>query len=591
MIRQPIVVVLGQVDAGKTSFLDCIRSTKVQQREAGAITQAIGASEIPAGTINTLCAGALEKNKIALTIPGLLFIDTPGHEAFANLRQRGGSIADIAVVVADLSKGVEPQTVESLQILKRLKTPFIVAANKMDAIDGFRPLGKGVSLFSETLASQRPDVGARIDELVYSLVGQLYEHGFSAERFDRVTDFTKQILIVPVSARTGDGVADVLMFLAGLAQKYLGPRLQADEGLEGRAKVLEVREERGLGKAIDAILYQGSVREGDSIVFATVAGPLVSKVKALLRPQGLDDMRDPQEKFVRTQEVTPAAGVRIACDGAQDALAGSSLFVARSGESVAAAITAIDAEIKQVVFEGEAQGIIVKADALGSLEAILSIIADKKVPVRSAGIGAPSRKEVLEASSVGKRDKYLGAILCFNQPPDPEVCELAEKEGVHIFNEEVIYNLLQGYTRWVEEDKAAEKREAFSSLTTPAKFVLLPDHCFHASKPMVVGVEITGGTLKSGVELLDAAGNKVGVLKQIQRDKEAVTTGRKGEQLAVSIEGPVFGRQANYGDVFYVDIPKDDITALEGKYSPALSEDEKELLKETKRIKGITSSF
>ncbi len=586
MLRQPIVVVLGQVDAGKTTLLDSIRSTRVQEKEAGAITQAIGASEVPTDIINTLCASALEKFKITISLPGLLFVDTPGHEAFANLRQRGGSLADIAVVVVDVAKGIEPQTIESFHILKKHKTPFIIAANKIDGIEGWKT-GEDMRLFSEAEAQQRPDVQARLDERLYALVGSLFEHGFAAERFDRVTDFTKQVLIVPVSARGREGIPELLMFLAGLAQKYLSGRLETDEATEGKAKILEVREEQGLGKTIDAVLHQGSIREGDTIVFATAAGPITSKVKALLRPKKLDEMRDPREKFTRVQSITPAAGVRIACEHADDALAGSSLFVARSKERENEAIAEISAEIKEALFEGEQEGIIVRADALGSLEAIIELLADEHIPVRSAGIGSPSRKEVMEASSIGKQDKFLGAILNFNQPVDSETLSLAERSGVKIFDENVIYNLLEGYRRWVSDEKQREKREAFTSLVLPAKFVLLKDHCFRVSKPMVVGVEVTGGTLKSGTELLNHEGQKIGVLKQIQREKEAVDTARKGEQIAVSIEGPTFGRTVNYGDILYVDVPKEDQLALEGKYASALSDEDKELLKETKRLKGL----
>ncbi len=587
MLRQPIVVVLGQVDAGKTSLLDKIRSTKVQQREAGAITQAIGSSEIPTEVINALCKDSLDKMKINLAIPGLLFIDTPGHEAFSNLRQRGGSIADIAVLVVDLAKGIEPQTIESLEILKKNKTPFIIAANKVDAIDGFQTNKEQVSSIAQSLTIQSKSTLNFLDQQVYSLVGQLYEKGFSAERFDRVYDFTKQIIIVPVSARSGQGVPEVLMYLAGLAQKFLEGRLQAHESEEGKGKILEIREEKGIGKVIDAVLYSGSVNANDQIIFATSTGPIQSKIKALLRPKSMDEMRDPQEKFIRAQLVLPAAGIRIACDSADLALAGSSLYVIRNESTKTLAIEQINSEIKSAIFSAENQGLIVKADALGSLEAILEILADANISVRSAGVGNPSRKEVLEAFSVKEQDRFLGAILAFNVTIADDVQELADSSNVKIFSSQIIYTLLESYTRWVESTKSDEKKQAFSNLITPSKFILLKDHCFRASKPLVVGVEILEGTLKSGADILDANGNKIGQLKQIQKDKQAVQSAKKGEQVALSIEGPVFARTVNYLDVLFVDVPKEDQLELEGKYSQALSEEEKQLLKEIKKIKGL----
>lgn len=588
MLRQPIVVVLGQVDAGKTSLLDKIRSTKVQQREAGAITQAIGASEIPTEVINSLCKTSLEKMKINLLIPGLLFIDTPGHEAFSNLRQRGGSIADIAVLVVDITKGIEPQTLESMDILRKNKTPFIIAANKVDSLNGYQSeKGNKINSIAQSLANQNQSALNNLDRLIYSLVGQLYENGFSAERFDRVSDFTKQILIVPVSARSGDGVPEVLMYLAGLAQKFLEGRLQAHESEEGKAKILEIREEKGIGKVIDAVLYSGSINSNDEIIFATSTGPVQAKIKALLRPKSMDEMRDPREKFIRTQLVLPAAGVRISCESAESALAGSSLYVVRSSQTALLANEQINSEIKSAIFNAENKGIIIKADALGSLEAILEIVADAKIPVRSAGIGNPSRKEIIEAFSVGEQDRFLGVVLAFNVSITPEVQELSETSNVKIFHSQVIYNLLESYTRWIEQTKSEEKKQAFSNLITPSKFVLLKDHCFRASKPLVVGVEILEGTLKSGADILDSSGTKIGQLKQIQKDKQAVANAKKGEQVALSIEGPIFGRTVNYQDVLYVDVPKNDQLELEGKYLQALSEEEKNLLKEIKKIKGL----
>ncbi len=576
--------VAERVVVHNTSLLDAIRSTKVQSREAGAITQAIGSSEIPIGVITEVCTSVLSKLPIQFTIPGVLVIDTPGHEAFANLRKRGGSIADIAILVIDVTKGIEAQTKEAIEILREYKTPFVVAANKIDAINGWHA-NEGES-FSSSNEKQRPDVQARLDEKIYSLVGQLYEHSFPAERFDRVTDFTKQIVIVPVSAKTREGLPELLLYVSGLAQKFLEKKLFIGEKA-GKASILEVREERGLGKTLDVILYDGKISQNDRIVFATIDGPVESRVKALLKPKPLDEMRDPSEKFKPVQDVFAASGVKIACDYADRALAGSSLFVAPSEGEVLDAKKALESEVQSIVTHSDQAGVTIKADALGSLEAIVKLLSAEKVEIRSAEIGSPSKKDVLEASSVHSQDAELGVIFAFNVAVDADVSALADEQKVKVFKENIIYNLIEGYSRWKQDAKALEKKEAFAKLALPAKIALLPHSCFRVSNPAVFGVEVLEGTIRKGYALIKSDGTVVGTIQGIQHEKEAIDSAKKGQQVAISMPEPFYGRQVKEKDELYSDVSRDDVKTIEEKYLQALSPGERELLKEIKRIKGI----
>ncbi|OIO27939.1 translation initiation factor IF-2 [Candidatus Micrarchaeota archaeon CG_4_10_14_0_2_um_filter_60_11] len=589
MYRQPIVCVLGHVDHGKTSLLDSIRDSRVQSREAGAITQHIGASEVPAEVINAFCGPMLEKLKIKLSIPGLLFIDTPGHEAFANLRKRGGGIADIAVLVIDANQGVQNQTLEAIEILRERKTPFLVAFNKVDAFSGWIP-SKSTSM-AESLAKQRQDVVEQLDKKVYELVGKLYEHGFNAERFDRVNDFTRQLLIIPCSAKTREGLSELLLYVSGLAQKFLDKRLTIAKNAQARASVLEVREEEGLGATLDVILYDGVLRVGDSVAFNTLAGPAASKVKALFKPKPLDEMRDPRQKFDPVREVPAAAGVKVSCEGAEAALAGSTFVAFADGAGKAAAFKELEAEFKELSFSRDVSGAVLKADALGSLEAITGLLEKHGVPVRSAGVGAPTRKDVLEAASVKQKDRFHGVIFSFNQPVEAPVRELAEKEGVKIFDEKIIYYLIEGYERWVKEEKERDQREAFSRLTLPAKLRVLEGCCFRVNDPCIFGVEITAGRLRKGVELLNSEGVSVGKLKSIQRDKESVDEAKQGDQVAVSVSGPTFGRQVRGKQDLFVNVPERDLEELESKYCQALSPAEQDLIAKLKVLKGIKPAF
>src|SRR3989449_8067781 len=319
-IRQPIVSVLGHVDHGKSSLLDQIRGTSVVAREAGGITQHIGATEVPLEAILAIC-GDLVTGK-TFKIPGLLFIDTPGHVAFTTLRARGGALADLAVLVVDVNEGFRPQTIESINILKRYKTPFLVAANKVDMVPGWRKSERVP--FATAFEDQPASVREELDRRMYDVVGKFYEHGFTAERYDRIQDFSTTVAIVPTSAKHGVGIPELLLMLIGLAQRFLEESLKVPEG-PAEGTILEVKEEKGFGATLDAIIYKGVLNRGDTIVLGATGKPIVTKVKAVLRPKPLDEIRDPQDRFDSVERVTAAAGVKIAASGLEGATAGAPL--------------------------------------------------------------------------------------------------------------------------------------------------------------------------------------------------------------------------------------------------------------------------
>ena len=585
-MRQPIVCVLGHVDHGKTSILDAIRETGVAKREHGGITQAIGASIFPRDLLDASCGSMLDRMRIKLTIPGLLFIDTPGHEAFTNLRKRGGSIADIAILVIDCTKGIEAQTIEAIEILREYKTPFIVAFNKIDALNGWLP--QRGACFADSVKKQRTDVVERLDEKTYQLIGALYNYGFQAERFDRVADFTKQVAIVPVSAKTREGLQELLLFVAGLAQRFMEKTLTTSEDESGKGAILEVREERGLGKTLDVILYDGSLRQGDEIAFNTLSGPATSKVKALLEPKPLDEMRDPREKFKSVDEVRAATGVKIACEQAEDAIGGSSLFVVRTQEEAHQASEALEEELKQILFETQDKGVLIKADALGSIEAITRLFAAEKIPVKRTAIGAVSRRDVADAIAMRDKNKLVGVIFAFNVPVADDAASEAEAAHVKVFDEKIIYNLIDGYKRWRDAEVEGERREAFQNLVLPAKILIMQGCCFRVSNPCIIGIEVLEGRIRKDYPLMTEDGKPVGAIKSIQRNKESVDEAKKGDQLAISIPEPFFGRQICEKQVLLSSPSKEDVAAIEAKYAKSLSDGERELLSQIKKIKGYS---
>ncbi|HEU5119502.1 MAG TPA: translation initiation factor IF-2, partial [Candidatus Nitrosocosmicus sp.] len=411
-LRQPVVVVLGHVDSGKTSLLDKIRGTFVQSREAGGITQHIGASFFPIEIIQNL-TGPLSKKLTSHdnSIPGLLVIDTPGHEVFANLRLRGGSAADIAILVVDVNKGFEPQTIESINILKNRKVPFVVAINKVDRITGWK---KGTTNFiTEEIKVQPKEVQLDLDNKMYSVLGSLSQLGFSSEAFWRVKDFTKEVALVPVSASSGVGIPELLTVLVGLSQQFMVKKLERHEG-SAKGIVLEVNEEVGLGPSANVILLDGVIKQGDSIVVAKRNSVVVTKIKSLLLPKPLDEMRDPRDKFRHVKIVISAAGLKITSPDLEGVIAGSPLYGISSPDDEARAKSLVESEVKSAIINTDSNGVILRCDTIGSIEAIAEMLRKENISIKSADIGQISRKDIMTASAVKEKDRYLGVILGFN---------------------------------------------------------------------------------------------------------------------------------------------------------------------------------
>lgn len=581
MIRQPIVSVLGHVDHGKTTLLDAIRGTTVAEREPGRITQHIGATEVPIEIIYKICGELLEEKKFK--VPGLLFIDTPGHLAFTTLRARGGALADLAVVVIDVREGFMPQTVESLAILKRCKTPFVIALNKIDLVEGWRSTGKP---FITSLKEQTTTAVERIDKSVYEIAGKLYEQGFSAERYDRINDFTKNIGIIPVSAKTNEGIADLLMILVGLAQRFLEQQLTTEEEKSGEGVVIEVKEEKGLGKTADVIIYSGTLRQGDSIVIGGIGRPIVTKVKAILKPKPLEEITAAHDKFISVEKVVAAAGIKIAAPYLEHVVAGAPLKVAVQ-ENIEQVIRAIQSELK-IGIEMSEEGILLKADAIGSLEAIGFMLKSKNIPIKKAEVGDVSRRDIVEASTVANPVNRV--IFAFNVKTLPEAKEELKNARCNLFGGDVIYKILEDYESWLEKKTAELAKEKREEIVYPGKIKILPGCIFRVSKPAIVGVRVLGGRIRTGQELVREDGRVIGKIKSIRSVEESFKEALSGKEVAIAIDDAIVGRQIKEEDILFVDIPEADAKKLK-EIEKELTTDEKEILEKIYEIKRKEKHF
>ncbi len=583
-LRSPIVVVLGHVDHGKTTLLDKIRGTAVVKKEPGEMTQHVGASFVPTHVIESIAEPLKRFIRFRLKIPGLLFIDTPGHEAFANLRRRGGSIADLAVLVVDVIDGVKPQTIESLEILRDRGVPFVIAANKIDRIQGWRSFED--TPFMESSKKQERKALEILDRNIYSIVGSLSSLGIEAERFDRVRDFRKTVPIVPASAKTGEGLPELLAVLAGIAQQYLEERLVYAEG-PAKGVVLEVKEEHGLGTTVDAIIYDGVIRRGDIIVLGGFEGPIMTRVRALLLPKPLDEMRAPTDRFNSVGEVYAATGVKISAPNLEKAIAGSPILVAQSEEEARNTAQRISEEIGSLrIFSQDTLGLVVKADTLGTLEALVSMLRKRGIPIRIADVGSLSKREAIEATIVSKDDRYLGAVLLFNVGVNSDAEEILRSSGVKVFSNNIIYKLVEDYIEWVNEEKKKERERELEKLVRAGKMRIIPGYVFRRSDPAIVGVEILGGVIRPGYMLMREDGRSLGSIMQIQDAGKAISIARTGMSVAISIRGNILvGRHVSEGDIIYTDIPENHVNELVERFAQDLSDDELLVLKEIIEVK------
>jgi len=581
-IRQPIVTVCGHVDHGKTSILDSFRESCIQEGEAGRITQKISFTLYPSEQLKKSCP-LIESSGIKLDIPGFLLIDTPGHAAFTNLRKRGGSLADLAVLVIDINEGIKPQTAEVIQILKHNKTPFIIALNKIDNISGWRDyiLGKEKRL-KENIESQPQNVMQIFNERYMTLIGALNSYGFDADLFYNITDFTKKIALVPCSAKTLEGIQELIMMLCGLSQKYLADKLTLDK--EAKGVILEIKKEKTINYA-EAVLYNGEISKEDEIAVSNFEGePIITKIRILEEIEPLCARFKPKEK------VTASTGLRMQFIEKAEILPGMPFLIYKNGKGNKEKIREIfKKEISETISSSlKKQGIIAKADSLGSLEALLVLLSQNNIPVVKAGIGNINKTDIISTKANLEINELDAVIVGFNVSVDEDAKELVKDLGIQnkikILTEEVVYKLIENIIEFRIEKKKEIEKKRLMALATLCKLKILPRYVFRNTKPAIFGVRVDGGKLISGLNLTDENGEKIGKIKNIQSESKSVQEAKEATEVAISIPGINFERQMKDKNFLYSDIGESQFRNFK-KNKDLLSQNEIKILQEISEIK------
>jgi translation initiation factor 5B len=566
-IRQPIVTVCGHVDHGKTSILDGLRSSCVQKAEAGGITQKISFTSYPIKQLKKACP-LIEKSNIKLEIPGFLLIDTPGHAAFSNLRKRGGSLADLAVLVIDINEGIKPQTAEVIQILKHNKTPFMIALNKIDNISGWKT---SLNDLKQGIESQNQNVKQVFDERYMTLIASLNSYGFDADVFYNIEDFTKKIAMIPCSAKTKQGIPELIMMLCGLSQKYLGKKLEL--GKDAKGVVLEVKKEKTINY-YESILYDGKLSSEHEIAIANLKGePIVTKIRVL------EEIEPLCNKFSPKKKVKASTGLRMQFIEKENILSGMP-FVKFNGN-----LSEIKEMFKKELSESiktQKQGIIVKADSLGSLEALLVLLKQENIPVLKAGIGKINKTDIISAKANLDINELDAVIVGFNVSIDEDAKGMEGK--IKILTQDVIYKLIEELVLYRKEKVNEIEKQRLMALTTLCKLEILPQYVFRNTKPAIFGVSVNKGKIISDMNLINEQGEKIGRIKNIQSENKSVNKAFENMEIAMSISGVNFERQLKDKKFLYSDISESQFRTFK-KNKDLLSENEKKILMEIAEIK------
>lgn len=512
-LRSPICVIMGHVDTGKTSLLDKIRHTSVQGSEAGGITQQIGATYFPVENLKKSTEKLAKQMQLEYKVPGLLVIDTPGHESFSNLRSRGSNLCDLAILVVDIMHLLEPQTIESLNMLRNRNCPFIVALNKVDRLYDWKP--RPNAAFRDSFKLQPEYTQAEFQGRVKSTIAAFMEQGLNAALYYENTDPKNVISLVPTSAVTGEGIPDLLALLMKLSQQYMAKRLKLTD--EVRATVLEKKVIEGLGTTLDVILVNGRLRVGDTIVLCGMNGPVTTTIRALLTPQPMRELRV-KTMYIKHDEIQAAQGLKISAQNLEDAVAGTSLLVCRNEADLPELQERVQDELESVrkLLKVDGEGVYVQTSTLGSLEALLEFLSslNPPIPVGAFNIGPIHKRDVIQAATMLERKKEYATILAFDVKIVPEAAQLAKEMGVRIFSADIIYHLFDQFTAYLKSIEDEKREASREEAIFPCILQIIPQYIFNRSNPIVVGVDVLEGILRPNTPLCVVQRKKQEVVRE-----------------------------------------------------------------------------
>jgi translation initiation factor 5B len=478
--------------------LDKIRQTNVQEGEAGGITQQIGATFFPIEAIEEKTKMIHKEKESGYKLPGLLIIDTPGHESFTNLRSRGSSLCNIAVLVVDIVHGLEPQTIESINLLKARKTPFVVALNKIDRLFDWKAHDNYPT--RDTLALQKKSVIQEFESRVAQTIVAFAEQGLNACLYWENKNMGKYVSLIPTSAITGEGVPDLLHLLMDLTQSRMTDSLMYLSELE--CTVLEVKVIEGLGTTIDVVLSNGVLNEGDRICVCGLNGAIVTTVRALLTPENMKELRV-KGQYVHHKSVKASLGIKISAPDLEKAIPGAKLLRIGPDDNEEEVMEAVMTDLTTMLtsVDKSGKGVCVQASTLGSLEALLTFLKQMEIPVSGISLGPVHKKDIIKTSVMLERAPMYAILLAFDVVIEKEAESLAQEMGVQIFKADIIYHLFDQFKAYMSKIEDQKKKDAIPKVVFPCVLKMVRDAVFNKRSPLIIGVDVEEGVLKIGTPL------------------------------------------------------------------------------------------
>jgi len=585
-LRSPICCIMGHVDTGKTKLLDKIRRTNVQEGEAGGITQQIGATFFPQ---KSLIDQSIKVDKeFEVDVPGLLIIDTPGHESFNNLRKRGSSLADIAILVIDIMHGLEPQTVESLEMLKKRKCPFVIALNKVDRLYEWK--SREYVPIQESLFAQEQFVQQEFDKRMQECILQLTEKGLNCRLWWENEDLKRNVSVVPTSAMTGEGVPDLLHLILKITQSQMSSKLEIREELE--CTVLEVKNIEGLGTTCDVILINGELKVDDKIVLCSLNGPIVTHVRALLTPEPLKEMRIKGD-YVRHRKINTSMGVKIVANNLDNVVAGTALYVCGPDDDLEDLKEDVMEDFEDILdgFDKQTEGVYVMASTLGSLEALLSFLKTSKIPVFAVNIGDVQKLDIKKAGLMKeKKHPEYAVVLAFDVKVNADARKLADKEGIKIMTADIIYHLFDQFTDYMKQIDEAKKKNMQKEAVFPCVLKIIPTFIFNKRDPIIVGVDVLDGQIRIGTPLCIPNKLEIGRVTSIEQNHKQVEMAKKGTNVCIKIEPTSaqahiqLGRHFEATDDLYSKISRESIDCLKEHFRDQMAKTDWQLIIDMKKV-------
>ena len=571
-LKAPICCIVGHVDAGKTSLLDRLRNTNIQEKEVGGITQHIGSTFFPIDTIKSSCSSIKGKFEVICNIPGILMIDTPGHSEFQSLRDVGTSICDLGILIIDIEESIQEQTKEAIKLLKEKKIPFVVAVTKLDKINGWKTTTS--PNLREALKEQSKDMSMMLMAKLEDIKYDLSKEDINAEFYFKNSNPKQIYSIVPVSSKTGEGIADLLSLLVYTAQNWMLKKIIYQDTVS--CTIMESKYDKHNGYTIDVILNNGTINVGDKFVVSTITGPNICTVRNLLIPSAFTQLGK-KTNWDYKDSVRASIGCKIIGSNLDGAYPGTHLFSIKTSDASTEtdAINNANQEINAVwkSYDFISPGVFIGTQTFGELDAGYSIFQKAGISVAGAYIGEPSNKFIdlilmkTETDTLPENRIYL-YFGAFN---NTDVFEYAKKNNITLLSSEVIYKLVELYK--IEKEKMIKARQnTNNNAIFPVEMVILKQYLFMkgGSDHLMFGVKIKKGTLYKNTPICVPEKNvHLGKVLNIQFEHKEKEKGEEGQEICIRLDNPnqlIINRQFDVSDKLIARLSRESIDILKRDY-------------------------